>query len=99
MIADIVTTKINANPIPMALLGFLEIPRKGQIPRNADKIMLETNKQLITIAIIPMSFSSYAFFAASACAFAFAAFLVSIFSLIATNAATQIPSTKKAPVG
>ena len=43
MIADIVTTNINANPIPIALLGFLEIPKKGQIPKKFDKITFETN--------------------------------------------------------
>ena len=96
MIADIVTTKINANPIPIALLGFLDIPKKGQIPKNEDKIIFDTNKQLITIAIIPpIHFTSYAFLAA----FALAAFLFATASLIAVNPATEIPNVKNAPVG
>ena len=100
MIADIVTTNINANPIPIALDGFLEIPKKGQIPKNEDKIIFETNNVEITIAIIsPILFTSYAAFAAALAAFSFAAFLSAIDCLTAVNTATQIPNTKNAPVG
>ena len=84
----------------MALLGFLEIPKKGQIPKKLDKITFETNKLPITIAIIsPIVLTSYALLAASFKALALAAFLFSADSLIALNTATAIPSTKNAPAG
>jgi hypothetical protein len=33
-----VITKVTAHPIPKAVDGFSESPRKGQIPRNLEKM-------------------------------------------------------------
>jgi hypothetical protein len=38
-----VSTKITAAPMPKAVEVFLEVPRKGQMPRNWLKITLLTN--------------------------------------------------------
>ena len=37
-----VNTKMTAAPIPNAVEVFLEVPRKGQMPRNWEKITLLT---------------------------------------------------------
>ena len=37
-----VSTKMTAAPIPKAVEVFFEVPRKGQIPRNYDKMTFLT---------------------------------------------------------
>ena len=39
---EAITTNVNAPPIPIAFDVFFETPKKGQIPRNPDRIILET---------------------------------------------------------
>jgi NADH dehydrogenase FAD-containing subunit len=42
-------TNTTAAPIPAAVLTFVETPKKGQIPRNCERITLFTNTAKIII--------------------------------------------------
>ena len=49
-----VSTKVTASPIPIAVSTFFETPRKGQIPRNCDNTTLLTKMATMMIPIYSM---------------------------------------------
>ena len=50
-IVDISITKVTAAPIPMAESIFWDTPKKGQMPRNCDRMILLTNTAVMNIEI------------------------------------------------
>ena len=53
-IVNKVMTNMTANPMPTAVDIFFETPKKGQIPKNCDKIMLLTKTAVIKIMMYAM---------------------------------------------
>ena len=50
-IVAIVITNVTAAPIPIAVLTFLETPKKGHIPKNCASTILLTNMAVMNMDI------------------------------------------------